>query len=194
MAEALNNSSQILLYNSNADLNDKSPGGVGYQGTTIQELGDFLSAGSSNLSGKQDISEKNQANGYAGLDANSKILSSAVPSALSANTGTFTQSLTSAQVVSIEFTAQLFLINSFPTNFYNFGSTPRAGQFYIENTATNAGFLCSFIVANNTLFIDISRSNGSGFGISTAGTSLNVQNTTGAPNAFNLTIRILNIK
>jgi hypothetical protein len=79
MAEALNNLSQVLLYNSIADLTDKSPGGTGYQGTTIQELADFFSTGSLDISGKEDVANKNWPNGYCGLDQYMKIPTTAVP-------------------------------------------------------------------------------------------------------------------
>ena len=42
MAEAINKLGQMLVYDSNVDLRDKSPGGSGYQPTTLDNAGQFI--------------------------------------------------------------------------------------------------------------------------------------------------------
>jgi hypothetical protein len=42
MAEQLNKLGQVLVYDSNIDLKDRSPGGAGYQATTMNNAGQFI--------------------------------------------------------------------------------------------------------------------------------------------------------
>ena len=105
-----------------------------------------------------------------------------------------TQETTSSTFYSTEYTAQLFIFPGQSSSFYNFGTTSQAGKIAVTNPSVNDGFVCNFIVASNTLYIDQPIGVGFGYALTTSGTTLRIGNTTGSPSSNFYTIKILNIR
>jgi hypothetical protein len=129
----------------------------------------------------QRIEEKNQTNGYAGLDASRKILSSQLPNTIQTES-----------IRSVSWSAFVVVDDMDPAYYlYNFGTSNRAGVFSVEDVYGNNIAFFNFVVSAGSLYFTrigfLQR-----FSVFTNGTALYVSGN-GAEIYTPVSLKILNI-